>query len=388
MRIVVWAPEITPHLVDTFTELQRQNGNPILYVTWEKITQLRKDQGWQYQNEVELKVLKINKNQWWRQGCKILKENSKAIHLFVGFWTIRAYFPLILHAISHNIKISIMNEPYSIILSGYNEDGNMLKNLAKVMIRPIAYWFAAKIINFLSKKEPPCIFAISLLAKEQFSKLGFKPETIYPFGYFIDRSDSVNSSQDKRDEKKLRLIFVGSLIFRKGLDTAISALRILNEKGVNVEFDIYGPGNINKYQVDDLPNVKYCGVIPLQETQLIIANYDLLILPSYHEGWGVVTNEALLQGVPVILSDRVGSKCLVESSSAGVIFKSGNPSDLVGKIISIATDPSKLSELRSRAKEVAEEIQPAKAAEYILKVLQFHYENKTADQRPCAIWCK
>ena len=96
----------------------------------------------------------------------------------------------------------------------------------------------------------------------------------------------------KRDNrtKHLRLIFVGALLKRKGLDVAVNAIHILNQQGIKVTLDVYGSGDPRSFIPKDLDNVTYKGVIATEKAQGVIAQYDALLLPSRHDGWGVVVN--------------------------------------------------------------------------------------------------
>ena len=122
----------------------------------------------------------------------------------------------------------------------------------------------------------------------------------------------------------------------------------------------------------------------MANSQKVIADYDILILPSRHDGWGLVVNEALLQGIPAIVSDKVGAKCLVEVSGAGAVFENENAQALSKILVEILKDPKKLYSWKTRAEIVSNEITPVKAAEYLLAVLQFYFYKKGT--RPSKIW--
>ena len=119
----------------------------------------------------------------------------------------------------------------------------------------------------------------------------------------------------------------------------------------------------------------------------MIAKYDALVLPSRHDGWGVVVNEALLQGVPVIVSDHVGAKCLVElSSRAGLVFRCDEVDDLISKIRRFVFDSDLRDDMRKSAADIGERILPENAASYMYDVLNYYYQKK--GRRPGAFWVK
>ena len=59
--------------------------------------------------------------------------------------------------------------------------------------------------------------------------------------------------------------------------------------------------------------------VPVQINQA-----DCLVLPSYHDGWGAASSEALMMGIPVICSDTCGSSVVVKASGVGGVFLSNN----------------------------------------------------------------
>ena len=185
----------------------------------------------------------------------------------------------------------------------------------------------------------------------------------------------------------LRLVFVGSLLKRKGLDIAIKAVEILNERGINILLDVYGHGQPECFIPNDSTCIHFEGPLKNDEVQSVITKYDALILPSRHDGWGVVVNESLLQGVPVIVSDHVGAKCLLETTQAGIIFRSEDVSDLIVKLEQLCMEPSRLKNLRAKAFQAGTQILPSVAAQYLLEVFNFHFNSNQSGQKPNAIWC-
>ena len=72
-------------------------------------------------------------------------------------------------------------------------------------------------------------------------------------------------------------------------------------------------------------NITFKGFIANEELSVIYAAHDIFILPSRSEPWGLVVDEAIFHGLPVVVSDRVGCSIdLVEKPSTGVIFNLDN----------------------------------------------------------------
>src|SRR5262249_3117283 len=71
------------------------------------------------------------------------------------------------------------------------------------------------------------------------------------------------------------------------------------------------------------------------ELPLIFAAADIFVLPSRHDGWGVVVNEALGAGLPMIVSDRVGACDLVEDGAKGLITCAGDVEELADALLQL-----------------------------------------------------
>ena len=62
------------------------------------------------------------------------------------------------------------------------------------------------------------------------------------------------------------------------------------------------------------------GMQPMERISDIMQQYDVLILPSKHDGWGAVVNEALILGLYVITSNHCGASYLLKDKQQGMIF--------------------------------------------------------------------
>lgn len=77
---------------------------------------------------------------------------------------------------------------------------------------------------------------------------------------------------------------------------------------------------------------------------------DVVVLPSTSETWGLVVNEAMAAGRPVLVSDRCGCAAdLVEEGITGYVFRSNDETDLQKKISLMASDKLRLQEMGRHA---------------------------------------
>src|SRR6185295_13276085 len=83
----------------------------------------------------------------------------------------------------------------------------------------------------------------------------------------------------------------------------------------------------------NLRRVRFAGSREPSELPGIYAAADLFVLPSRHEPWGVVVNEAMAAGLPVVLSDRVGAAPdLLVDGANGRLFPAGDAGRLADAI--------------------------------------------------------
>ncbi len=382
MNIVYWGKYIDTYLTDTFARLQELVGESIHYVLIEENFTRRQAKGEKLVDRSVNPVTLLPQRGFVNMSMDILDQNTDAIHIFLSFWGDRRLFGVLLHALWRRCKVVVIFEPYSTVPHGYWKDEGWLRSRLKVLGRRVAYRMLWPMLRIASKEKIPCILAVSPLAEVQLRRVGFSERVIYPFGYFVERK-IVEPEQGDQAEV-LRAMFSGSLIKRKGLDVAIAAVQRVNSVSVRVMLNIYGPGDIGKFLVDDLPGICYKGVYPQEDAQKIISGYDLLLVPSRHEGWGLVVNEALMQEVPVVVSDRVGAKILVESSGAGLVFENGNVEQLTELLTDLSAHRDKIAVMKSRCVLIRDLITPQIGADYLEKVLKYYFAQDGAKPRP--VW--
>jgi glycosyltransferase involved in cell wall biosynthesis len=168
------------------------------------------------------------------------------------------------------------------------------------------------------------LFAVSHFAVDYFTRFGFRKEHIYPFGYFR----ATPTADADRDDEIVNLVYVGQLIRRKGVDILLQALAPLCKAFPKVRLSLIGLGPEQEYiasevQANGLVNhVTLEGMRASSEIHKVLGRASGLILPSRWDGWGLVINEALSAGVPVIASDRCGAADLILHGVNGYIFRS------------------------------------------------------------------
>ena len=134
----------------------------------------------------------------------------------------------------------------------------------------------------------------------------------------------------KRGEGPAKLLFVGEMRTNiKGVDYLLEAVSLLKGQGVGVTLDLVGEGPrgreyealARQLRVDDLCHFR--GALRHEEVIALMPTYDLLVLSSLAETFGVVVLEALASGVPVVAT-RCGGPEEVVTPDLGVLVENGN----------------------------------------------------------------
>jgi glycosyltransferase involved in cell wall biosynthesis len=153
-------------------------------------------------------------------------------------------------------------------------------------------------------------------------------------------------------------LFVGRLIGAKDPRSLLDAQTILERDGAAPWLWIAGDGPESKVLRDlaaerKLGHVRFLGPRRPSELPAVWAAADLFCLPSLHEPWGVVVNEAMAARLPVVLSDRVGAAAdLLVDGRNGRVVPPSDPAALAAAIRGIAGD----ADLRAAMSRASSEI--------------------------------
>lgn len=360
LHIVNWQSVLTEHQAWTLRAFAALPDVELAIVTARDEIAARRAQGWTPPDLAGLDVTALPGHGWFAFGRNLILARPHAHHLFCGLWADRRLFILMLYAWWRGCKLALLSEPYSDTTAGLLHDQHPAVGRLKIFARKIL-WRAAGLL--LGRRMSP-LFAISPKAAAQFTRAGFKPQAICPFGYFVPRVADVKMDRPPRGDRNLRLVFVATLIRRKGLDIALQAIATVSREGIDISLDVYGPGNTRELPPTD-PRIRYCGVISFGDAQRVIADYDAVIVPSRFDGWSVVVNEALLQGVPVLVSSAAGAAAMVQKQRAGFVFDPARPGELAAILARIAGQPALLDAARERALAFRDQLAPEIAARYL-----------------------
>ena len=128
--------------------------------------------------------------------------------------------------------------------------------------------------------------------------------------------------------EKLKVLYVGSFSDRKNV---VAMFSILSQKS-ELELGLVGDGEkrtlIETMNKEAKAKVILYGMQPMNRISEIMQQYDVLVLPSKHDGWGAVVNEALTMGLYVVTSNHCGASYLLKDRQQGIVFNLESSSSL------------------------------------------------------------
>ena len=140
----------------------------------------------------------------------------------------------------------------------------------------------------------------------------------------------------------LKLCFISRISEKKNLKFALKVLSKIKE--VEIIYNIYGPKEDSVYWekcsalIKEMPSnvvINYKGVIHPNELEIILAEEQMMFLPTFTENFGHSIVESLLCGCPVIISDQTPWIDL-EKNNAGFAIPLNNTQEFINAITKMA----------------------------------------------------
>lgn len=156
-------------------------------------------------------------------------------------------------------------------------------------------------------------------------------------------------SEDDRRLGPLRFLFAGQCSVRKGVPLLLDAWKSAALR--DCELDLVGTWKLAESRKRDVPSgVRVFEAQSSTALREIMRWTDVLVLPSYFEGFALVVLEALACGVPVLVSDATGAADVVESN-CGMVVPTGDKDALVEALRQAGHNPDWVRSMRRAARE-------------------------------------
>lgn len=330
MKILILTTIMAPYRINLFNELGKYCN---LTVCFEQQTDESRNEKWYSENIINFKAIRLKG--WEKSINKIKLETLKIIDTIKPDICV-AYEYSTVTSILFILKCIRKNIPYCI-----NCDGAFIKNKSYKDI----------IKQFAIKNASGCL-ANGEWAKKYFEYYGAESEDIYNHKFStLYKSDIIERRISLQERLKLKselgitsekiILSVGQFIHRKGYDILLKASKYIEHNDVAIY--IIGGKATDEYKklrnTLGLKNVYFLDFKSKEDLNKYYQIADIFVLPTREDIWGLVINEAMSQGLPIITTERcIAGLELVKNGKNGFIVPIENSILLSQKINYILND--------------------------------------------------
>lgn len=190
------------------------------------------------------------------------------------------------------------------------------------------------------------------------NKLFFVPYAVNN-DFFISKVENArkNISEIKKkfnlNNNNINILYASKLITSKKPIDLLKAYEIVKREFENINLIFVGTGeeedNLKNYvKKNRLKDVFFLGFLNQSVLPKILAVSDIFVLPAINEQWGLIINEAMCAGQPIIVANEVGAvPDLLKEGINGYSFEAGNINQLAEKLLLISkNDNLRISMMR------------------------------------------
>lgn len=250
-------------------------------------------------------------------------------------------------------------------------------------------------IRLIRKILYPLMDGFGCYSKETMSflkrRFAVPSSKIFQIPQCVDHSHFTGNCQARRPGNLLssecggKYIFlsVGQLIYLKGYDLLINAWARLRE-GI-AERSILRIAGTGPLMSDlkklihraGLTNIELVGFVDYEDLRFLYRSADVFILPTRGDTWGLVINEAMASGLPVLCSKYANAQEMVVEGENGYVFDLLNTEDTISKIETMYERRSEWGAMGRYGREVVEKQYSVEiAAKAILEGIERAFQKR------------
>ncbi len=332
----------------------------------------------------EIRVLYCRKRQP-DQGWNLTKRNYSAVFL-KNLSPARWKGKLLITNLNPGVLKQLRNyQPDAVVVYGYNSLTMLLavswcnyhgvpvlmrsdSNIQIERVKPSLHLMAKRMVLAFLVKRITAFLTIGKMNSAYWRYYGALPSQIFPASFAIDteyfgreaerrRTDRERARSENGWQSMFLLLYVGRLVRVKRVDALIEAVRLALAEGLNVELLIVGDGAERKRLealASGLAQIHFLGFKDWRSLPQYYGVADLLVLPSEGEQWGLVINEAMASGLPVLaVQSAAAAKELIDHRRNGFLASDGAAPTLASALKQACTSRNDLSALGRRARSAS-----------------------------------
>ena len=196
--------------------------------------------------------------------------------------------------------------------------------------------------------------------------LPFEKINVIPNGINLSNFTGIERDYDFRrqfamDNEKI-ILYVGRLVYEKGIQNLIGAMPKILSNYHDAKLVICGKGGMMDELKQEARNlgienkVYFAGYCDSKKVQKMYKCADIAVFPSTYEPFGIVALEAMLAGVPTVVSDVGGLNEIVEHGVDGMKSYAGNSNSIADSVLSLLFDAKLCSAISKNAVKKVKEL--------------------------------
>jgi glycosyltransferase involved in cell wall biosynthesis len=175
-----------------------------------------------------------------------------------------------------------------------------------------------------------------------------------PFGSpaLFNQNEAQEGDDHVKAKRPLRVLFAGAMGQRKGLGDLFAAMRLLNRS--DIELVVMGSllAPMEFYRAE-LPSFTFEPGRSHAQVLALMRSCDVFCLPSIVEGRALVMQEAMSQGLPLIITPNTGGEDLIQEGKTGFMVPIRSPELIADKLTWFLDNRAKIPEMGRNAQEHA-----------------------------------
>lgn len=206
--------------------------------------------------------------------------------------------------------------------------------------------------------------------REYYKYIGVADNKLFLVPFSVNNDFFISTVEDVKNNKieiknkfnlnnnNLNIIYASKLMKSKNPIDLLKAYEIVKKKFENVNLIFVGTGeeeeNLKNYvEKNRIKDVFFLGFLNQSELPEIFAVSDIFVLPAINEAWGLIINEAMCAGLPIIVSDVVGAvPDLLKEGINGYSFVAGDIEQLADKLYLILSDDNLRILMGEKSREI------------------------------------
>lgn len=225
-------------------------------------------------------------------------------------------------------------------------DPPFYKRIKRRFSNTFQQWIFSKAAAFVAYSE---------MTKAYLERRGVESQDIYVGGQVMPEVCIPQTKNGTEESDEFVFLYLGYLRKAKGIHHLIRAFTQADIDNAILRVAGSGP---YKQQLKELAagrdRIEFVGHVQGTEKARCYESADVLVLPTLRDTWGLVVNEAISFGLPVIVTEAAGSKQLVRDAGVGLIVEPGDEHGLSSALEEMFVDMPSRKEYAERAKDTSQ----------------------------------